>query len=233
MQPLGHASCDTLRMVSPTRAGCEEPPLEAHEGQDHERAAGARASRGPTTGRAGRRSGTPPRPGPADADESAVKSATWASVSGHGRRLERHVRSPRPRRRLAAGRASARHTRSGRPALHQVLRLALLDDLAELVEDLAARRVTDAPARLVAVALGRDPGADVDGVADLDRPLELPLERAEQLRRGRAGSPRSSRPCWMDEPEEPVGDALAEDARTSCARRRCAARCSRRRARRR
>ena len=84
----------------------------------------------------------------------------------------------------------------------------------------------------IAVAQGRDPRADVQRVADLDRALELPLDADEHApERARAGRARAGPAGWRARAVR--GRCARRRARTSCARRRCAGRCSRRRARRR
>ncbi len=97
------------------------------------------------------------------------------------------------------------------PAADQVVGLAFLHHLAALIDHAALQR--DEPdAWLLAVLLGRDARLDVDGVADLDRPLELPLHRGERADRLPGHHPVEE--ALLDrQAEQAVGDALAEQRR--------------------
>src|SRR5262249_56056178 len=66
------------------------------------------------------------------------------------------------------------------PPTHQVFRLALLDDLVALVHDVSLHS-DQAPSRFVRFLFRGDPGTGVQGVSDLDRTSELPLEADESL----------------------------------------------------
>ena len=90
-----------------------------------------------------------------------------------------------------------------------MLGLAGLDDLTELVDDFPLDEDGPPPGR-IAVAQGRDPGADVQRIADLDRALELPLDADEHLPSARG--PAALEETLLDgEHEQSVGDALPEE----------------------
>src|SRR5262249_58020239 len=97
---------------------------------------------------------------------------------------------------------------SGSP-LHRVLGLAFLHHLSELVDELSLDGHETAT-RVGPVLLGGDARADVDGVADLDRPLELPLEPTQGAVGRRRLAPRGEAVLDADA-EEPLGIPPAED----------------------
>src|SRR5216117_109285 len=84
-----------------------------------------------------------------------------------------------------------------------------LHDLAALVEH-GPLHDHEAAVGLRGLLLADDLRAQADGVADLDRPLELPPEPDERERRVRGGGAREE--ARLDgEAEEAVGDPLTED----------------------
>src|SRR2546426_2641340 len=104
---------------------------------------------------------------------------------------------------------SSKYVSSADTALHHQVGLTLLHHLAALVQDLALER--DEPAvGLGGLLLGDDAGPQADGVADLDRALELPTEADEGQRS--VGLRRAGEEPGLDgQAEQPVGDPLAED----------------------
>src|SRR5262245_34135868 len=106
---------------------------------------------------------------------------------------------------------SSKYVRSAATALHHQLGLALLHDLVALVDD-RARDGDDAAVGLRRLRLSDDLRAQPDGVADLDRVLELPAE-ADERECGEGLSGPGEQTGLNGEPEQAVGDPLAEERR--------------------
>src|SRR5436190_46710 len=139
----------------------------------------------------------------------------WSPLPALGRHTSSgHAAPPRPAARRSRGSRGRRPPRSRspswpRPAFDHQVGLALLNDLAALVEH-GPLHGDEAAVGLRGLLFPGDLRAQFDRVADLDRSLEFPPEPDERERRVRLGSAREQ--ARLDrQPEEAVGDPLAED----------------------